>query len=381
MESSNTSELGMEQPSTDAASTVEQVQNEVRQPMEAPKTEKHQTLEQKLTAIKESKGSLGEVDPAADEKTISDNRKAEVAEANGEKPVVAAATDKPAYEPNYKYKAFGKERELDPMFRDLIKDPESEKKVKEVFTRADAFDDMKSQKEAVSSEYQRLNQQHAALDKDVRRVANFINNGDVGNTLAALRISDDAVLNYLRQKAEVANLSPFQQQAFQQAQMQRMQEFDQQEQMKQLQENYANERRETRVMQLDYTLDSPDVSPQAQAWDAKMGQAGAFKHLVIETAGNHFRMTNQDLSPRDAVQLTLQKYGRLLEQPQASQAQVVPAANQQIGAASPQPVAQGAKPVIPAVAGRGASPIKQAPKSIKDLKRMGAEMAAREAGE
>ena len=49
----------------------------------------------------------------------------------------------PTYQPNWKYKFAGKDLEVDEMFRSVVKDQETEKKVKDVLQRAMAFDDSK----------------------------------------------------------------------------------------------------------------------------------------------------------------------------------------------------------------------------------------------
>lgn len=301
-----------------------------------------------------------------------------------EKPAddAAAPADpaQPKFEPNFKYKAFGKERELDEMFRPLVKDAESEKRVKDVFTRADAFDEMKGRYETASQEHQKVLQQFTGLDRDVRRVTKFLNTGDYDNFFQSLRISDDMLLQHLQKKAEIARLSPLQQQAYEQGINARAQVYDQQEQYEQMQTNFATQRVQHRQMQLDMALSRPEVTGAANTWDQKMG-TGAFRNLVIQEAQNVYHASKQDLSAEDAVQLVLNKFGKLLEQPapQApiAQAQAPQAAAQPASQTQGTVVVQG-KPVIPNVNGRGTSPVKQAPKSLADLRKMAADLRAQE---
>ena len=68
--------------------------------------------------------------------------------------------EKPAYTPNYKLKVYDEEKELEDKFlKDLIKDPESEKKVKEIAQKYLGFDTVKSRHEKVKSEYQTFKEQ------------------------------------------------------------------------------------------------------------------------------------------------------------------------------------------------------------------------------
>lgn len=363
MESSNTSDLVTEQTTAEAASAVE----EVVQPTETPAAEVTPPAAEQDIVKKEA--------PFRDRVAAKSAASPAVTATPAAAAVVPAAPAAPAFTPNFKYKAFGKEKELDEMFRPLVKDADSEKKVKDIFTRADAFDDMKTQKEAISYEHQRVLQAHTALDRDVRRITGFLNKGDYDNFFASVKLSDEQILRYLQHKAEISKLSPQQQFQYNEASQLRANQFDQNEQMQNLQSNYSNQAVQTRTMQLDFVIGSSQVSSQANLYDSAMGP-GAFRNLVTEVAANHWHQTKQDLPADAAVQMTLQKYGGLLSKlaPQVQAAAVV------APAAAPQAqVAGQAKPVIPAVPGRGASPIKQAPKSLDDLKKLSKKLQMEEA--
>lgn len=367
MESSNTLEP-VETTGAEAASAAEQSTPEVN--------ENHENLQ----PIPEDKVEKPEVPkPEATLKEKVEALKKPEAAAPAEKTAAPGTPASPAYTPNFKYKAFGKEKELDPFWQPLVKDAESEKKVKELFTRADAFDDMKGRYETTSIEHQKVLQQFTALDRDVKRVTKFLNSGDYDNFFSSLRISDDMLLQHLQRKAEIAKLSPLQQQAYQQGVQARAENLMQQESMEDLQNNYTQQRVLARTMQLDGVLMRPEVSNAASAWDSKMG-LGSFRQLVIQEGANHYLTTKQDLPAENVVDLVLKKFGKLIEgtqSPQAVQAPGTPAAPQAPGA----PVVVQGKPVIPNVNGRGTSPVKQAPKSLDDLRKLGKQLRAQEAND
>src|SRR5688500_2643210 len=60
----------------------------------------------------------------------------------------------PAYTPDFKVKIKGKEFEIDEMFRGLIKDADSEKKVKEFFEKAYGIDFVKQDRKALKDEHE-----------------------------------------------------------------------------------------------------------------------------------------------------------------------------------------------------------------------------------
>lgn len=276
---------------------------------------------------------------------------------------------KPTFQPNWKYKAFGKEKEIDEMWRPLIKDAESEKKVKDIFTRVDAFDDIKQRYESTSQEFQGLLSEYQSLDKDVKKVMNFRNNRDFDNFFQSLRISDQEIFDWVSKKLDL-NASP---EAARMAQMQaqeRERMYEMQQENQYLQQQYSSQATQARSMQLDTILSRTDVSSVASRYDERLGRIGAFRDLVIEEAQNYFHSTGgvkggKDLSAEEAVQLVMGKFGKLLEGQPAAQAQVQ--------TSQPQPQVK-EKPVIPVVNGRGTSPVKKAPKSLDDLRSIYKEM-------
>lgn len=276
----------------------------------------------------------------------------------------------PAYTPNYKFKAFNKEMELEEFWRPLIKDSDSEKKVKDLFTRAEAFNDLKERFEGTQSEFNKVYNEYSALDQDVRKVTSYLNKGDLDNFFGAIGLDEAKIFKWVAEKLDQENLPPEQKRALQMQQQERQRLYDLEMEKSTLAEQYQEQAVQARTMQLQLVLSRPEVSQAASAWDARMGTIGAFRDLIVDEAQKAWFVEGKDLSAEEAVQVVLAKYGKLIEAggvvpqapvPQATQAQ----------AQSPQ-AAQ--KPVIPTVQGRGTSPVKKSPKSIDDLRQMAKEL-------
>lgn len=302
------------------------------------------------------------VAPPSSSKGSKSAAKADLSSGDAEAPAPIV----PAYNPNYKYKAFGNEKELDEFWRPLVKDQDSEKKVKDLFTRADAFDDLKTRHESTQSEFNELVTEYTALDKDVRKIMNFRNSGDLDNFFASLKIPKEQIFKWVEQKLELQSLPPEQRHAIEMQAQERQQRYDLEQQHSQLEQQYQNQAVQARTMQLDMTLSRPDVSSVASAVDSRLGRIGAFRDLVVEEAQKVYFSSGRDLSAEEATQQVMQKYGKLFDQGPGPQAQMQ----------TPVQMAQvNGKPVIPAVQGKGTSPIKKAPKSIDDLRAMSRELS------
>lgn len=268
-----------------------------------------------------------------------------------------------AYEPNFKYKAALEEKELDPFFHSLITDEESEKKVKDVFTRADAFDFMKSKKEERDEQYDSLSTDYLHATDMIKNVEDALVRKDLTSVFRQLGVETPQVFQWAQQQIARMEMDPAQRQqleAYEQAQLQN-QTLEQQNQ--QLQRDYQQQATQARVVQLDVELSRPEVASFAQRVDMQGGE-GTFKRLVIEEAKKVFYETQQDLSAEQAVNYAMTRFQKLLgpgdtgvQPPQAG--------------SSVQ--AQQNKPVIPNVTGKATSPIKKVPKSLDDLKKLAKE--------
>lgn len=288
------------------------------------------------------------------------------------KPEVIPAV--PTFTPNFKYKAALQEKEVDEFWRPLIKDADSEKKIKEALSKLDGFDFVKDSRDKVQKEFESLSNDYYAQNQLVERVTGAISKKDFTSAFRQLGLTDQDIFNYTQQKLQMLELPPEQRKIYEDAEQARTQQELMQEQMAQYKNMYDQQAVQTRAMQLDFTLSRPEVQGTVQNWDTLQGREGAFRDLVIQEANYAWHNGKQDLSASDAVQLVLQKWGKVINQ--GGGVQQVASQTQAPPQQTPQFVAPQAKPIIPSVNGKGTAPIKKVPKSIDDLKRMAKESFA-----
>lgn len=248
----------------------------------------------------------------------------------------------PAYEPNLKYKAFGKDHDIDPLFKDIIKDADTEKKVKEIFEKAAGLDHYKSK---IESTYQ-------PQAKAIEQLSEMYQKGDMDGFFGALQIPEQTIFDWVAKKLQYMNL-PAEQKA--QYDKQRESEFRQsqlQQENSQLRNRAQEEATNARSFQLEQELVRPEIKSAADVYEQVYGP-GSFKREVVQTG--YFAAINpqgaRDLTAPEAVAMTIQRIAPLVQRfAQAGQPAVVPA-----------------KPFIPNVTGRSGSPAKQKITSIKQL--------------
>lgn len=280
----------------------------------------------------------------------------------------------PTYTPNFKYKAAMQEKEIDEFWRPLIKDADSEKKVKEIFTRADAFDYYKSKSELRDKEFDSLRGDFESQSKIVQKVTHAARSGDLDTCFRNIGLSDDAIIRWAAKKVDylqmMQGLPPDQRMALEQQQQAQFQNQEYEEQLSQMQSQLQAQATQAREVQLDMSLLKPEVSQAVQFWDSKMGYAGAFRDMVVEEGQKAWFTEQKDLSAEQAIARVLQKFGKFIDaQGTVSQGQVPPPTQSLGGSQAPQ-----AKPVIPVVNGTTKSPIKKQYRSLEDIKKRAKEL-------
>jgi hypothetical protein len=269
------------------------------------------------------------------------------------------------WEPNYKFKVLKEDKELDEKYRNWIKDADSEKSVKEVVSKSMAFDWMKERHQELRSQHQETQAQLEQWTKDVTDLQAAHKRGDFDTIFQTLGIPQEKVLQWVASKLEYNNMSPEQRAVYDARSNSEREAYQLRTQNEQLQAQLHQEAIQTRSFMLDSTLEQPGVKDFARDFDTRAGKPGAFREAIVNHGKMAYLTRGEDLSPNQAIQEVMGQYKGFL-QPAAPTA-MQPQQAAPVVAATP---AQPAKPpIIPNVQGKsGASPAKQKPKSIQDLK-------------
>lgn len=280
--------------------------------------------------------------------------------------------EKPAYVPNYKLKVYDEEKELEDKFlKDLIKDAESEKKVKEIAQKYLGFDVAKSKHERVGTEYETYKKNAEPIINYYSEATKLLKKNDLDGFFDLINVPFEQIAQYAVRKAEEMNLPNEQRMHIEnQRQIQKQKEYLE-SQNQALQEQQYAQLSEFRNQELGWVMQRPEVSAVVSAFDAKRG-AGAFRQMVIQTGLAHAAATNgrEDLSADQAVRKVLDMIGPFV-QPNT----IAGTTQGTVGVGSNQLIQQnGAPPIIPNVSSKGSSPVKKQVRSIEDLKKRREEM-------
>lgn len=272
-----------------------------------------------------------------------------------------------AYTPDWKFKAFGKEHEIDEWIRPVVKNKEHEQKLKEIYEKAYAIDDIKQSREKAREEYKSYRAQTEPVVQTITQASQLYNSAikayEAGNVRKAtfqleeafkyLGINEKVLQKYVYQKLQNEDMDPRQKDEYNQFRDLELQNAQMQQQMQEQQQYFQQLAVQTRTQELTQATSKPEIASIVSSFDQRNGP-GSFHQEVILRGQQYWNMYQKDVSADQLVQEIINKYG--LQAPPAQQAQ-------------PQaPTAPKEVPVIPIVKGSTGSPAGQQFKSLDDIK-------------
>lgn len=278
--------------------------------------------------------------------------------------VTPAAGTPAAYAPNFKFKLHDKELEFDDWVKGAIKDPETEKKARDIFERAYGLDVVKQDRQTLKTENHTLKERISSTDKALEQLGDYVAKDDFDSFFGELKIPEEKILRYALKLVERNQWSPEQKATWQASKDAERRAETAESRAQQLEARQQQVDVQQREFELNQVMSKPDIAPAVQAYNSGMANPGAFRDLVLHF-GNAAAMQGKDISAEEAVNVAM-RYLRganpNLGQTPSQQSSVVQAHG---------------KPVIPNIQGRGTSPVKSAIKSLDDIRKLTRELEAR----
>lgn len=290
------------------------------------------------------------------------------------------------FSPDFKYKVRDEEHEMDDWVKDTIKDPETFKKVQDLYTRGHGLEIAKSERDEFKQKYSDLEQSIGAVSGIVQKYYQDPTNPEHAQQVAeefiqSLGLPKQMFLQYAIGELKYQQLPP-EQKAAVDAQRQ------QAAQMAQLQNQVETSEQAAERMKVEYhtnlmnmAVADPSVKPVADQYDAQVGKPGAFKEFVIQRGIFHEQINGQIVMPNQLVQESIQMLG-ITPQGTATQTgnvgtQPIQTPQQPQTLTAQQMQAQGQKPTLPNISGQGtASPVKTTYSSIDQIRERYNQLAA-----
>lgn len=266
------------------------------------------------------------------------------------------APQAPIYQPNYKYKVHDQEKEFDEMFRPLVKDAETEKKIREMHEKLFGFEVIKPKYESRTKELETLKSEYMPIKEGIQELKEHVAARDFDSFFKGLNIPEKMIFDWVAKKLQYENLSPEDKRRYDSETELRRENLKLSKESKTYQSEAQQALVRARETELQTVLSSPEISTAMQSFDSRQGKVGAFREAVIRHAQAMYFSTGQDVSAKEAVESLMSLIGGAS---QATQPTTTPTVNQQT---------QTKPPVIPNIKSRGGSPVKKHPTSFAELR-------------
>lgn len=275
-------------------------------------------------------------------------------------PETAEAEAIPAYVPNFKYTVGGKEKEVDEMFRSLITDAEKEKKIREVFERADGLDLVKQSRAEIKTHFDTFKEQAAPHLQTYDKFVTLRDNGSLEALDAALKVAgidEDKLFELMVRKLE-AEKNPHLNQMHQGLAQNHIASYEQQNQLSHFHQMQSQQQTQALASEVSDLLgNNKDVVSQIESI---LGKENAIADEMIQYGGMMMEKQNKFVSPQEAFEAVTSKYMPFLSRMQAPASQAM-----QAQAPAHQPPA-----TLPVPKGASAGVVKTLPKTMADLRKM-----------
>lgn len=289
------------------------------------------------------------------------------------------------YKPDYGYRFKDEKREMDDFWKAFVKDPESEKKIRDTLQRADAVDMYKSKVSEVVQEverYKTLEQQYTPVIEQLESIKELYAEGRDKEALTALgftpsrvleAMDDQDVYNEARKRLHFKNLPEEQKQVYHEKKKIYAESMDKerryQAELQQREAGYSqmfNQLVDLTKAQMSQEFMRPEVKVLSDKYDSVNGE-GAFAEYVRKQGEILVNDTGRYVTPSEVMAHVTKTFGAFVGPSAPASAERAPQATTNIVTK---------KAAIPSVSSTSASPAKQGISSLADIKRIRAQMAA-----
>jgi hypothetical protein len=284
------------------------------------------------------------------------------------------------YTPSYKYKILDKEYEFDAWMKPLLKDKDTEEKLRDLVTRSHGIDEIKKARDEFRTKLEDIEPKYKNIDASLTYLSDLVNKGDIRSFVEAIRLPKNKLLQYAIEELKYLQLPAEERSRIdaERAEAERVVSLETQNQT--LQQQLYQASVQSREHELAMVTSRPDVQTVVNQFNALVGKPDAFRAKVVEKGLTHFHLTGQDLTAEQAVQAVLSEVRPLLgvavSNPQLTAGQQL--AGTGATSAGQPVVVRETKPTIPNIQSGGVSPVKKQPRSLDDLRKLRSQLNAQQ---
>ena len=268
--------------------------------------------------------------------------------------------------PEYKYKVYGEEKEMDEWLKPLVNKDNYEQMTK-LLSQAGAFPTLKEKVEAERSRVQQfetqfssINDQFGEISQQRDRLVKSIETGNLREMYKILDVDEEKILSYAEELVAAKMGDQTQRQMFEQKYGQMTKELESEFEKQKFESERQNFMQKQHEWEMENTFSRPDVQPLIEEYNQRVNDPNAFKNVVHQIGANEYYSSGKNISVAEAVERAKQMLGLTGT---VSNNQIQPEVQAQ-------PIKKEKPPTIPNFGGSGATtPVKKRPMRIADLEK------------
>jgi hypothetical protein len=279
----------------------------------------------------------------------------EVVETPDVEVVEPVAETKPEFKPDFTYKFNGEVKEMDQMFHGLIKDEESNKRIRDLIERSEATEYHKTRTKEFESKIgewqpkvELLEQFQSAYDSAKTPEDHLALLNEIGYNPESLK---DVVREILRRE----QMTPEEQQQFAARQRDALEKNQLMSQNQVLAQEYNSALMSLTQQQMDFELGKAENSELARAYEEVNGE-GSFQEFFLERGMYYTQITGKHVPPGEVMARVAKEFAPFLSR------------KQEAGASAQPQVLKPKHKTMPSVGTQSASPTQSSIRSLDDLK-------------
>jgi hypothetical protein len=275
-------------------------------------------------------------------------------------PEASAETVVEEFTPNYKYKAYGKEYEVEDWAKPLL-NKDTQPHLIKLFEKAGGFEPLKSSYESTKQELGTYRTAYSELDAARNQIVTSMERGDLGSVFKILGLDNNQIREFVKQQLIYEGLPPEQKREIDERNQLTQSQHLYQEQLRQQQEYTQSLVMEKHEMEIKFAFENPKYAPLIASYNQKAGDPNAFRAVMDRIGAYEFNINNRNISVVEAIEQAAKMLG--LENQPAMPTGQAPVGNQ-TQSRTPSP-----KPIIVPNGASSETPMKKRPMSIADLEK------------
>lgn len=281
---------------------------------------------------------------------------------------IAAAAAQAEYKANLTYEVSKQKKQFDEVFKEVIKNEAQEKKLRELYEKADGLEIVKQSRDSFKKRFDEHQQQWEPVQKDLQTLGKFMQANDFDSVFGMLKIDQQKVVDWVAQKIQYNQMSPEERARVDNLRQARGENYKKADEVETLRSSLEQQEVQHLSFQLDVLKETQKYADASAAFDERLGKPGSFEEKLF-AMGEFLTLRNggRTVPPKQVFDYLIKEYG--LEGQAAS-----PAAPPQERTVVTTPPVE--KPTVTQIRGsKTATPVGRKFRSIEELKQYQQELS------